>query len=99
MKRVGFLLIVLFLSNASLAQMPYGDEWYDNPLGFAPLNLHTRNGFIIPAIAVGVSMLLTKKDSALHNRLSLYNETGFSWGYKYPYTFMPQNNTGINFQL
>lgn len=56
-------------------------------------------GFILPAAAVGACLLLTKKDPNLANRLSVYNETGLSWGYKYPHTFMPQNNTGVNFML
>lgn len=81
------------------AQFPYGDHWYSNPLGFKPLELHSSMGFILPAVAVGTCLLLTKKDTNLHNRLSVYNETGLSWGYKYPYSFLPQNNTGINYQL
>lgn len=80
-------------------QYPIGDKWYNNPLGFKPLELHAGMGFLAPAVAVGAIVLLTKKDSSLRHRLSVYNETGFSWGYKYPYTFLPQNNSGINFQL
>jgi len=56
-------------------------------------------GFIIPAVAVGVCLLATKKDTTLSRRLSFYNEVGPSWGYKYPYTVMIQNSTGINYQL
>jgi hypothetical protein len=92
-------LLLLVISQQSKAQYPYGDHWYTNPLGFKPLELHAGMGFLVPAVAVGTVMLLTKKDTSLHNRLSLYNEIGLSWGYKYPYTFLPQNNTGINFQL
>lgn len=90
---------MLLQTSSTKAQFAYGDHWYQNPLGFKPLNLHAAQGFVIPAVAVGVTMLLTKKDSGLHKRLSIYNETGLSWGYKYPHTFLPQNNTGINFQL
>lgn len=92
-------VLLLFISQQSRAQYPYGDHWYTNPLGFKPLELHAGMGFLVPAVAVGTIMLLTKKDTSLHNRLSVYNETGLSWGYKYPHTFMPQNNTGINFML
>jgi len=92
-------LILVFTFSNSNAQYSMGDEWYNNPLGFEPVKLHTSMGFIIPAAAVGACLLLTKKDPNLQNRLSVYNETGLSWGYKYPHTFMPQNNTGINFQL
>lgn len=56
-------------------------------------------GFIIPAIAAGTCLLLTQNDTALQHRVSYYSEAGFSWGYKYPYTFMPQINSGINYQL
>lgn len=92
------ILTSMFFTNAK-AQYWQGDNWYTNPLGFEPVKLHTSMGFIIPAVVVGTCLLLTKKDANLKNRLSVYNETGLSWGYKYPYTFMPQNNTGINFQL
>lgn len=92
-------ILLLFISQQSMAQYPYGDRWYNNPLGFKPLELHAGMGFLVPAVAVGTVMLLTKKDTSLHNRLSVYNETGLSWGYKYPHAFMPQNNTGINFML
>lgn len=92
------VLATLFFGKAE-AQYWQGDNWYNNPLGFEPVKLHTSMGFIIPAVAVGAYLLLTKKDSDFKNRLSVYNETGLSWGYKYPYTFMPQNNLGINFQL
>lgn len=92
-------MAILFICSQAKGQLNSGDHWYDNPLGFKPLKLHTSMGVIVPAVAAGVAMLLTNKDSSLHNRLSVYNETGFSWGYKYPYTFLPQNNTGINFML
>lgn len=91
--------LILLISFQTKAQFSYGDHWYDNPLGFKSLSLHTSMGFIVPAVTVGVVMLLTKKDTSLRNRLAIYNETGLSWGYKYPHTFLPQNNTGINFQL
>jgi hypothetical protein len=92
---IGMALLLLSQSIVAKAQYPYGDHWYTNPLGFKPLELHASMGFIVPAVAVGAVMLLTKRDTGLHNRLSIYNETGLSWGYKYPHTFMPQNNTGI----
>ncbi|WP_412464461.1 acyloxyacyl hydrolase [Flavobacterium mekongense] len=81
------------------AQYAYGDKWYNNPLGFEPVKLHTSMGFIIPAAVVGTCLLFTKNNPELKNRISIYNEIGLSWGYKYPNTFLPQNNTGINYQL
>jgi len=101
---MSFKIILLFfllgLSNSqAISQYAIGDHWYDNPLGFEPLNLHTSMGFFVPAVAVGTCLLLTKQHSELQQKLSVYNEIGLSWGYKYPHTFMPQNNTGINYQL
>lgn len=99
-KNIIFLL--LLLSNTGLIysqQFSYGDHWYDNPLGFNPVNLHTKNGFLIPAIAVTICLLATEKDSLLVNKLNYYNETGISWGYKYPNTILYQNNTGLQYFL
>lgn len=93
-----FLHVVCFYT-ASYAQYPVGDKWYQNPLGFEPVKLHTSMGFILPAAAVGTCLLLTRNDTTLVKKLNLYNESGFSWGYKYPYTFVAQNSTGINFML
>lgn len=100
MKKTSFILILtLMLLNHAKAQYWPGDHWYNNPLGFDPLKLHSSMGFIVPAVAVGTCLLLTKKDTAMKQRLTIYDEVGLSWGYKYPHTFMPQHNTGINFQL
>lgn len=81
------------------SQFSYGDHWYQNPLGFYPLNLHTSMGFFVPAAIAGTWLLLTKKDTSLANKLNLYCEAGTTWGYKYPYTLMPQLNAGINYQI
>lgn len=81
------------------AQYPVNDKWYQNPLGFSPLNLHTSMGFIVPATITGAALLLTKKDTTLQNRGSIYSEMAVTVGYKYPYTTIVQNNTGINVQM
>lgn len=101
MKKVGMICtVVLFLTSVSLkAQYSVGDTWYNNPLGFDPINLHTSMGFIIPAVAVGACLLLTSNDTSLTNRISIYNQSGFSFGYKYPQTFLAKNSTGINYHL
>lgn len=99
-KHFSLTILVFLVQNIKTnAQFSYGDNCYNNPLGFEPLKLHTSMGFIVPAVAVGTCLLLTKKDTTLRNRLSIYNEIGPAWGYKYPYTFLPSNNTGINYQL
>jgi len=96
---VVLVVFVLLFSFKAAAQYWQGDSWYNNPLGFEPLKLHTSMGFIVPAMAVGTCVLITKKNPSLKHKISVYNEIGLSWGYKYPNTFLPQNNTGINYQL
>ncbi|RYU96682.1 hypothetical protein [Emticicia agri] len=54
-------LLTLLYVNVTFAQYAYQDEWYQNPLGFRPLNLHTSMAFFVPAVVVGASVLLTKK--------------------------------------
>ncbi|MBX7151856.1 acyloxyacyl hydrolase [bacterium] len=99
MKKI-LLFVILFTGNQLYAQsFAYGDHWYDNPLGFKPIELHTRNGFLIPALAVGLCVWLTQKDTTLDRRISFYNETGWSHGYKYPHTNLIQNNSGIEIRL
>ena len=46
------------VSNNINAQYGKGDSWYNNPLGFEPVKLHTSMGFIVPAVAVGSRYLL-----------------------------------------
>jgi hypothetical protein len=94
-----FFIVVLFVCNHSYAQYPPQDKWYTNPLGFKPVQLHTAMGFLLPAVAVGAGLLLTKSDPHLQQRVSVFSESGVSWGYKYPYTFLAQGSSGINFQL
>jgi hypothetical protein len=55
--------------------------------------------FLVPAVIVGTVAIISKKDTTLKNRISVYNENGTSWGYKFPYTLLSQNNTGINYQM
>lgn len=99
MKIIFVILVLQLVVNQTNAQYWIGDHWYDNPLGFNPVKLHSSMGFILPAIVVGTGLLLTRADSTIKKQISIFNESGFSWGYKYPYTFMAQNNTGINIQL
>lgn len=99
MKRKVLLIIMVGFTLTVKAQYPVGDKWYQNPLGFKPVELHTNMGFIIPAVVVASGLLLTAKDSTLTNRLSVYTEGGITFGYKYPYTTVVQSNTGVNFML
>lgn len=100
MKVRASILIILMLAfslTRAHAQYPPGEHWYQNPLGFKPLKLHTSMGVVLPTIGVVAFMLFTPRDSSLRNRFSFYSDAGFSWGYKYPHTFLPQTNMGINF--
>lgn len=95
---IAVLIFLIPITNV-WAQFPVGDKWYQNPLGFEPVSLHTRNGFLFPAAAVGLVLLLTPKDSSLQNRVSIYNSNGYSVGYKYPYTSLYQNSTGLVYKV
>ncbi|MFN7117667.1 MAG: acyloxyacyl hydrolase [Saprospiraceae bacterium] len=103
MKKILFIgLILTMLQNAhaqKLGTLPPFTDWYENPLGFHPLNLHTGNGIIIPAIAATACLLLTKKDTTLVNKISFYSNSGISHGYYLPKTTMYQNNTGFFIHL
>ncbi|HUI31622.1 MAG TPA: acyloxyacyl hydrolase [Candidatus Acidoferrales bacterium] len=92
-------LICLYSGAAEAQSFAFGDHWYNNPLGFSPLELHAANGFLIPAAAVTACLLLTNNDTSLTNRYSFYNEDGVSWGYKIPYTTLFQDNIGITYGL
>jgi hypothetical protein len=96
---LSLILSATMINGAFGQSYPYGDHWYENPLGFDPVELHARNGFIIPAAAVALCLLLTDKDPSLTDRLSLTNESGVSRGYRYPYTTLYQNNSGMEYRL
>ncbi|MDR6809628.1 hypothetical protein J2Y45_006706 [Dyadobacter sp. BE34] len=96
---VFFILTITAGADKACAQYPPGDRWYQNPLGFEPLSLHTSMGLIVPALLTGAALILTRKDSALHERLTLYTEVSATSGYKYPYTNMTQGSTGLNLML
>ena len=93
------LLILVTMSRICRAQFPVQDKWYQNPLGFKPLELHTKMGFIIPALVTGTALWLTQKDTSLHQRTRLYSEAGMTFGYKYPYSTILQQTIGMNVQL
>lgn len=102
MKRYWSILLAAALSaqiSDVKAQYPPGDKWYQNPLGFKPLSLHTSMGFFLPALVTGAALVFTQKDSTLTTRLSVYSEAGATFGYKYPYTGIVQSNTGVDLLL
>lgn len=92
-----FLFIFIFeqAHSQSFGEYPAFTDWYENPLGFHPLNLHTSSGIIVPAVAAAACLLFTKRDTLLINRISFYSEGGISKGYYLPKTTMCQNNIGF----
>lgn len=76
---------------------PPGTKWYHDPLGFRPLQLSSAAGFAYGS-AVIVSSLLLSKDKKLMRKY-LFQESGFSLGYKPPYSLVLQNNTGLLYQV
>lgn len=93
-----FFIISLTASTQTFGQYPPFTKWYQNPLGFKPLNLHTSNGIIIPAVAATAILLLTKNDRILANRFLYCDEMGVSYGYYASKTTVYQNNIGLLYQ-
>lgn len=98
MKKLIVLLLLLCQSTASFAQFgkyPPFTKWYQNPLGFQPLNLHTSAGLIVPGAIAGICLLLTKKDTALARKIVWFDEFGVAKGYNPSFTTVWQNNAGL----
>ncbi len=100
MKRVTTLTFIaaLLCSIPVSGQYPPFTKWYQNPLGFKPVNLHTASGIIIPAVAATAILLLTKNDQTLTGRFSYYDDLGVSYGYYASRTTVYQNNIGLLYQ-
>jgi len=83
MKRAATLIFIVtvLLSTQTFGQYPPFTKWYQNPLGFKPVNLHTANGIIIPAVAATAILLLTKNGKTSAYRFSYYDDIGVSYGY------------------
>ena len=74
-------------------------KWYQDPLGLKPLQLSTAFGFLWGSAAVAASLIFTKKDPAVKNKISAYYETGFGTSYKSPYTSIFQNDFGVMYKI
>ena len=77
---------------------PY-TKWYQDPLGLKPLELSTAFGFLWGSTAVAACFILAKKDTVFQKHISIYQETGFSFGYKPPYTAVFQQEAGLLYDL
>jgi Lipid A 3-O-deacylase (PagL) len=100
--RIIFSFIFMFtfsFPEMSKSQMPgvYPPftKWYQDPLGLKPLELSTAFGFVWGSSAIAACFIFTKKDSAFQKRFSVYQEAGFGFGYKSPYTSVFQNDIGL----
>ncbi|SFF21923.1 acyloxyacyl hydrolase [Thermoflexibacter ruber] len=102
---VTLLMCILLIKNGfgqvnnSFGSLPPFTKWYQNPLGVSPIALHTGNGIILPAIAATAILIFTKKDNALTNRISYYDDFGVSYGYYADKTTVYQNNLGVLYQM
>lgn len=94
---VTLVLIPCAASPGTAQGWPPDEQWYENPLGFEPLSLHTRNGFLLPAIAVGIGLLVTDIDSTTGESVWTA-DIGTAWGYKYPNTVLHQIAVGRMWQ-
>lgn len=97
MKRLITLIFIgsLLIPSQSFGQYPPFTKWYQNPLGFNPVNLHTSSGIILPAVAATAVLLLSRNDKTLSNRFSCYDDLGVSYGYYGSRTTVYQNNIGL----
>lgn len=96
------ILLMLF-TNPVVSQIneffPFHTKWYQDPLGFRPVELSSAMGFIWGSAAVTACLILTKKDTLLQKKIFLYEDAGAYFGYKPPYTSAFQNNTGVLYTL
>ncbi|MGI8581114.1 MAG: acyloxyacyl hydrolase [Chitinophagaceae bacterium] len=63
------------------------------------MELSTAFGIVWGSAAVATSLILTKKDTTLQKKISIYYETGLSAGYKWPYTLSLQNDIGFMYDV
>lgn len=78
---------------------PPHTKWYQDPLGFRPLELSSATGFAFGAAAMVGTLLLTKKSSHLPFKRFIFTEGGVGLAYKPPYHQAFQQNTGLLLQV
>ncbi|MBK5273110.1 MAG: acyloxyacyl hydrolase [Bacteroidia bacterium] len=102
-KAVILLICIFFCCNAANSQWPGTyppfTKWYQDPLGLKPLQLSTAFGFVWGSAAAAASLIFTKNDSDFQKKLSFYQEAGFGFGYKPPYTNVFQNDIGLMYEV
>jgi hypothetical protein len=100
MKIMLYFFLQLFLGLVCTGQYkgfyPPNTKWYQDPLGFRPLELSSAAGFAFGSVGVASTLLLSKANGEAQK--FGYQEFGLSWGYKPPYSFLFQNNAGFLYQ-
>lgn len=72
----------------------------NNPLGGRPFRLHLGRGAVVLSALTGVAYFINKKNKDLEDkRLSFYLENGVMYGYKFPFTIIPETNLGVNYKV
>lgn len=100
-----YLLVFVLLCGSvnvhaqQIGSLPPFTKWYQNPLGVYPLNLHTSHAIILPTLLAATTLVITKKDSALHSRLSYFTDAGYYKGYFADKTNVWHQNAGITYNL
>ncbi|MEJ5352581.1 MAG: hypothetical protein WHS65_13415 [Melioribacteraceae bacterium] len=61
--------------------------------------MHTGNGLFIPLIAATSILIFTKYNDTLDNRLSFYDDIGYTKGYYGSFSNITHLNIGINYML
>src|SRR5687768_1255668 len=97
------VIIMLFFCEGVCGQngklYPPNTKWYQDPLGLKPVELSSAAGFFWGSAAVAACLIFTKRDPSFHKKIFFYQEAGAYAGYKSPYTFALQNNTGLLYRL
>lgn len=74
-------------------------KWYQDPLGLKPIELSSAFGFVWGSAGLAACVIFSKKDPLFQKRTTFYQETGYSFGYKFPYTRVLQNEIGVLYDL
>ena len=108
MRKRGSFLLLLYACTFSFNKIcisqtarlyPPFTKWYQDPLGLKPLELSSAYGFVWGSTAIAACFIFTKKDSAFQRRVSIYQEAGFGFGYKPPYTGVFHNEAGLMYSV
>ena len=98
MKRLLIVVVALVLVCAPSSSVA-GSKWYQNPLGVSPLNLDQGPAFALTGLAVAGVLLLTDKDPNLTNKFTIYQDAGYSWGYRKHKANAAYTDLGVIFHL